>query len=63
MYIGNRWVPMALANTLLVVTLLIILVIFGTLYWLSRSDPSAKKARNIKQQVPNTKKHSARKKR
>ncbi len=55
--------PMALANTLLVVTLLIILVIFGTLYWLSRSDPSAKKARNIKQQVPNTKKHSARKKR
>lgn len=55
--------PMALANTLLVVTLLIILVIFGTLYWLSRSDTSSKKTRNVSPQVPNVKKRSTRKKR
>ena len=42
MFSGNRWIPMELADTMIVISICIALVIVAALLWFSRPVPSSK---------------------
>lgn len=60
MFSGNRWMPMELADTMMVISICIALIIVAALLWFSRPLPS--KDALIKKQKPNRKSHNPPKK-
>jgi hypothetical protein len=62
MYLQQRWVPMELIYTLLAGSVVMIIIMWGALYWLDRSGKNASE-RPKKQNATSNKKRSQRKRR
>jgi len=62
MFLENRWVPMNLANTLIGVSIIIAIVIFGALIWFGRSGTKSSTPRNEKQHKTKRKRRKLRRK-
>lgn len=61
MFSGNRWIPMELADTMVVISICIVLIIVGALFWFGR-PVSSKKNSVDKQPNASRKKRVLRKK-
>lgn len=51
MFLGNRWVPTELGETLFVVWICIILIIMGALLWFGQPTSSSKNSHEKQQKI------------